>query len=112
MSRTFIKLRLCYCYVICHSVIDNITGPVCGEITDHHAVDSRCKGTLEWSFGGLVYGDSISGRFPLENYFMLARTSCLPDSIVGSELKSHDAYGMSLLCVICQFDIPHGWTSG
>ena len=29
VSRQFMKLRLCYCYVICHSVIDDIIVPVC-----------------------------------------------------------------------------------
>ena len=31
MSWKRMKFRLCYCYVICHSVIDDIIVPVCGE---------------------------------------------------------------------------------
>ena len=81
------------------------------------SVDSRRKGSLEWSVGGSVCGDSIAGGFPLQKvglmfYFMFAWTSCLTNNRVASELKSYDVYAMSLLCVICQSDIPHGWTSG
>ena len=35
VSRKLMKHRLCYCYVICHSVIDDIIVPVCGETTSH-----------------------------------------------------------------------------
>ena len=35
VSRKLMKLRLCYCYVICHSVIDDIIVPVCDETTGH-----------------------------------------------------------------------------
>ena len=78
--------------------------------------DSRCKESLEWSFSGPVCGDSIAGGFPSQKvglmfYLMFAWTSCFTNNRVASELKSHDAYAMSLLCVICQFDIPHDWTS-
>ena len=31
VSRKLMKLRSCYCYVICHLVIDDIIVPVCGE---------------------------------------------------------------------------------
>ena len=44
--------------------------------------------------------------------FMFAWTSYLTNNTLVSEFKSHDAYAISLLCVICQSDIPHGWTSG
>ena len=29
------KLRLCYCYIICHSVMDDINGLVCDKTTGH-----------------------------------------------------------------------------
>ena len=35
VSRKLMKPRLCYCYVICISVIDDIIAPVCGETTGH-----------------------------------------------------------------------------
>ena len=35
VSRELMKLRLCYCDVICHSVIDDIVVPVCGETIGH-----------------------------------------------------------------------------
>ena len=35
VSRKFMKLIECYRYVICHSVIDDITGHVCSETTGH-----------------------------------------------------------------------------
>ena len=80
-------------------------------------VDSRCKGSLGLKFGGPVCGDSIDGGFPSQKlglmfFFMFALTSYLTNNRVASELKSLDAYAMPLLCVICQSDIPHGWTSG
>ena len=76
-------------------------------------VDSRCKGSLELNFGGPVCADSIlSQKLGLMFSFMFALTSCLTNKRVASELISQDAYAMPLLCVICQSDIPHGWTSG
>ena len=48
----------------------------------------------------------------LMGFFMFALTGYLTNNRVVSELKSLDAYAMPLLCVICQSDIPHGWTSG
>ena len=45
-------------------------------------------------------------------FLMFALTSYLTNNRVASELKSLDAYAMPLLCVICQSDIPHGWTTG
>ena len=35
MSRKLMKLRLCYSYVICNSVIDDLTVPVGDETTGH-----------------------------------------------------------------------------
>ena len=35
VSQKLMKLRLYYCYVTCHLVIDDITVPVCGETTGH-----------------------------------------------------------------------------
>ena len=35
VSRKLTKLIVCNCYVICHSVIDDITGHVCSETTGH-----------------------------------------------------------------------------
>ena len=32
------KIRLCHCYVICHSAIDDITGPVCDGTTGHQSI--------------------------------------------------------------------------
>ena len=76
-------------------------------------MDSRRKGSLEWSFGGLVCVDSIVGGFPSQEVgLMFAWKSCLTNSRFASELESNDAYAISLLCVICQSDFPHGWTSG
>ena len=115
VSRKLMKLRLCYCDVICHSVIDDIIVPVCRETTGHQWITvARVTG---WNFGGPVCGESIAGGFPSQKVglmfsFMFAFTICLPNNRVAIELKSQDAYAMSLLCVICQSDIPHGWTSG
>ena len=58
---------------------------------------------LKWGFGGPVCGDFIAGGFPSQKVgfmfsFVFARMSCLTNSRVASELKSHDAYAMSLLC--------------
>ena len=64
VSRKLMKVRICHCYVICHSVIDDITGSACVRWNHWSPVDSRCKGLLEWSFGGPVCGDSIAGGFP------------------------------------------------
>ena len=38
MGRKLMKVRLCHCYVICHSVIDDVAGPVCGETTGHQRI--------------------------------------------------------------------------
>ena len=35
VSGKLMKLRLCYCNVICHSVMDDINGPVCDETAGH-----------------------------------------------------------------------------
>ena len=76
-------------------------------------VDSRSKGSLELNFSDPVCGDSIAGGFPSQKLglifsFLFALTSWLTNTRVASELKSQDVYAMSLLCVICQSDIPHG----
>ena len=76
--------------------------------------DCRRKGWLEWSFGGPVCDDSIAGGFPsqkvgLMSSFMFAWTSCLTNNRVASELKALKR--LRCHCVICQFDIPHNWTS-
>ena len=85
LSRKLVKLILCHCYEICHSVIDDITGPECGETISHQWIP--------------VANDYWSGALMLQCVAMFAWMSCLT--------SSHDAYAMSLLCVI-----PHGWTSG
>ena len=77
------------CYVICHSVIDDITAV--------KPLVTRRKGPLELSFGGSVCGDSTAGVFPspkvgLMHSFMFAWTSRLTNSRVASELTSHDTY--------------------
>ena len=46
VSRKHMKVRLCHCYVICHSVIDDITGP-CVRWNHWLPEDSRRKGSLE-----------------------------------------------------------------
>ena len=91
----------------------------CPSVRWHHwsPVDSRCKRSLELNFGGPVCSDSIAGGFLSQKLglmfsFMFALTSCLTNNRVDSVLKSQDAYAMPLLCVICQSDISHGWTSG
>ena len=38
VGRKLMKVRLCHCYVICHSVIDDVAGPVCGETTGHQRI--------------------------------------------------------------------------
>ena len=96
VSRKLMKFRLCYCYVICHSVIDGIIAPVWNHWSP---VDSRCKGSLELNFGGPVCGDSIAGGFLSQKLglmfsFMFALKSCLTNSGYASELKSQDAYAM------------------
>ena len=79
-------------------------------------VDYRCKRSLELNLSGPVCGDSIAGGFPSQKlglmFFMFALTSCLTNNRVASKLKTHKACAMPLLCLICQSDIPHGWTSG
>ena len=67
------KFRLCYCYVICHSVIDGIIAPVCGETTGH-----------QWIPVARDHWSSI----------MFALKSFLTNSGYASELKSQDAYAM------------------
>ena len=42
VRRKLMKLILCYCYVIWHSVIDYISGPVCGETTGHQWIPVAC----------------------------------------------------------------------
>ena len=51
VSRKLMKLRICYYYVICHSVIDDIIVPVCDETTGHQWIPVACKGSLELNTG-------------------------------------------------------------
>ena len=104
MSRKLMKLRLCYCCVICHSVLDDITGPACGESTGHQSIPVA---RFHWSAVLVVQRaaipspeDSPHKRW-LDVFFHVCLSELLKKrSIVASELKSHDAYAMSLLCVI------------
>ena len=116
VSRKLMKLRLYYCYVTCPLVIDDITVPVCGETTGHQWIPVA-RG--HWSWTLVVQCAAIPP--PVDSphkssawcfFFMFALTSYLTNNRDASELKSLDAYAMPLLCVICQSDIPHGWTSG
>ena len=63
LSRKHMKNRLCHCYVICHSVIDDITGPVCGETTGHQMIPVA-RGDWSEASGGPVCGDYLADRFP------------------------------------------------
>ena len=85
----------------------------CGLLNHWSPVDSRCNGSLGLNFGGPVCGDSIAGGFLAQTLvLMFSFMFALTNNTVASELKSQDVYAMPLLCVICQSDIPHGWTSG
>ena len=101
VNRKVMKLRLCYCYVICNSVIDYITVPLCVETTGHQWIPVARD---HWS-GALVVQCAVipSCGFPSEKVisFMFAWTSCSTNNRVASELNAQDAYAMSLLCVIC-----------
>ena len=106
VSRKLMKLKLCYCYVICHSVIDAVAGPVCGEttVTSEFPLQGITGVALSWS----SVCHSIAGGFPSQKVglmfsFMFAWASCLTNSRVASELKSNDAYAMSLLLSIRHF---------
>ena len=115
VSRKLMKLRLYYCNVTCHLVIDDITLPMCGETIGHQWIPVA-RG--HWSWTLVVQCAAIPP--PVDSphkssawwFFMFALTSYLTNNRAASELKSLDAYAMPLLCVICQSDILHGWTSG
>ena len=91
-----------YCYGNRHSKIDDITGSQ--GITGVELCWSNMTGFHRRWYPSQKVGLIFS--------FMFAWTNCYTNCRVASGLKSHDAYAMSLLCVICQSDIPHGWTSG
>ena len=66
LSRKLVKLILCHCYEICHSVIDDITGPECGETISHQWIP--------------VANDHWSGALMLQCVAMFAWMSCLTSS--------------------------------
>ena len=71
-------------YVTCHLVIDDITVPVCGETTGHQWIPVA-RGHWSWT--------------------LVVQCAAIPPEFPG---RVCDA----LLCVICQSDILHSWTSG
>ena len=54
VSRKLMKLTPCLCYVICHSLTDDITGPVCGVTTGHQWIPIAMDHWRGSSFGGPV----------------------------------------------------------
>ena len=89
-------LLLC---AICHSVIDYITGPVCGTTNGHHLIPP--KTTVERMFGG-----QVCGGFKIQEFKMFIQGS---DHIQVHIITQHtDLYMCICLCGTC---LTHSWST-
>ena len=103
---------LCYCYAICHSVINYVSGPVCGRTTCHQWIPVARD---HWSGALVVQCAAIPSpvdppppqKIGLVLPVMLPWTSCLTNNTVASELKSPDAYTTCDVIVACHLSIRH-----
>ena len=80
VSRKLMNLRLCYSYVICNSVIDVFTVPVCGETICHQWIPVAKD---HWS-GALMVQCAVTPSPVDSNHERLAwcSLSCLPERVV------------------------------
>ena len=101
VGREFMNLILCYFYIIYYSVIDDITGLVCGATTGHQwfpIARDHWNGALVVPCAAFPSSVDSPQKVGLMFSFMFACTSCSTNSRGSIELKCHDAYA-SLLCV-------------